>query len=225
MLQGEALGRVALGELAASTALAISAAHGTFALTFQSVASQVSIAAESGTFTLSGQSAATAVSLPAAQGAFTLSGQAATLTSTLVMTATPYIDGEKIQFGFAALGEVGLGQMSASSARTFALNWQSAVSSFSLPVESGTFTVTGRDAVLFTGRILNPVAGAYSLTGYDAAFQINMPAQTGLFVLSGQTIDVLRRIPKIRAFPRVGNPAFSAASRGRDTIKIRAFGG
>ena len=223
MLLGEAIGRYAIGEFAASSAAAVTASVGTFTLTFQSVSSQVGLAAEYGTFTLSGQDSGLVVTMPADYGSFTLSGQAASLNSVIVMTATPFIDGARIQIGLSALGEAAIGQLGEPSQRTFTIAFKSAESLFTMPADSGTFTLSGQLASTFVGTILNPVTGSYTLTGYDAVFQTNMPAASGTFAFTGNVVEFINRRPRIRAFPRVGNPTFSGKTLGRG-FKARAYG-
>lgn len=225
MLGFDALGRRALGQFSDATASAVTAATGTYALSFQTVNSQVSMAAATGTLSLSFQTAAGNISMPAAQGTYTLTGQPVTLTANLYLTASPFIITERAQFGFAALGQVALGEYSSSTRPTFQLQLQDAVSRLSMPAAQGTFTLSGQNVVLFLGSILTAVRGTYTLSGQNINVLISMPAAQGAYALSFVTADGVIRLPKkIRAFPRVGHAAFSAKSVGRD-IKIRSYGG
>lgn len=223
MLLGDVIGRYSVGELASSSASAVTAAVGTFALTFQSVVAPYSMPAGVGAFSITGSDTALAYSLLAAQGTFTLAGQSAGLSSIIVMTVTPFIDGARVQVGLSALGEAALGQLAQSSQVTFALALQSGTSQFSTPAESGAFTLSGQLASLFVGTILNPSTGYYTMTGYDAVHQISMPAASGSFSISGNVVEFINRRPRIRAFPRVGNPTFSGRSLGRG-FKAKAYG-
>jgi hypothetical protein len=226
MLGFDALGRLALGEGGAANATALEASAGVFALTFGSAVGAVSMPAETGSFTIAGQSALSTLSMPAETGSFLISGQAATLSSGFTLYCSPNAVSLRQQFGFSALGELALGQgESSSNDTTFRFGFQNAEARFSMAAGPGSYVIAGQAANLFSGYSINPQAGAYLLTGSDAPFLISMPAARGVFTLTANDVEFRRAIGKIRAFPRVGHATFSAKSTGRDTIKIRAFGG
>lgn len=224
MLGSDALGRRALGEAGAATSSAVIAASGTFTLTFSTAVAQASMTAGVGTFATTFQTTTSVLSAPVTAGSFTLTGSDASLSLTSVLTASPFIVSERSQFGFAALGEVALGEYRSINRPTFSLDLQDATSKYSMPANGGQFTLTGGDATLFLGSIVDAVGGSYVLTGYDAVSQINMPAASGSFAFTSFATELLQRVRRIHAFPRVGRPTVSARSTGRD-IKIRAYGG
>lgn len=225
MLGFDALGRRALGEITEATASAVAAAVGTFALTFQPVVTQAGMAADAGTLAVVFQDVNSTARLPAEQGTFTLSGQSASFVANHVMPADPFPVRDRGQLGFAALGEVAIGETKSTARPTLALSFQQSVSSVSMPAEFGTFTLTGINTDLFIGSKLTAVTGTYTLAGLDAVFMVNMPADRGTYALTFKTADGVRRIAKIRAFPRVGRGTIASRSMGRDEIKIRAYGG
>jgi len=226
MLGFDALGRLALGEGGAANATALTAEVGAFVLAFGNVVGSVSMPADAGSFAISGKDALSTLSMPAENGSFLISGQAATLTSGFTLYCSPYAISTRQQFGFAALGELSLGQgESSSTATTFKLGFQSAEARFAMSAAPGSYVIAGQAANLFSGYSINPRAGAYLQTGSDALFLISMPANRGVFTLTPNQVEFRQAIGKIRAFPRVGHATFSAKSTGRDTIKIRAFGG
>jgi hypothetical protein len=225
MLGYEAIGRLAVGELTTANAVAVTASSGTLTLTFQSVASQISVAADAGTLTLTFQTVNTAVSMPAGQGTFNLTGQAAALTSAFILPASPFLYTERSQFGFAALGQVALGEYQSSQRPTLQIAFQTVQSNFSMPAAQGTFSLSGQPAFLFLGNILSAASGSYTLTGSQAVFQINMPADRGTFTTTFQVYDNVITLPtKMRAFARVGRSTISARSVGRD-IRAKVYGG
>lgn len=227
MLGFAALGLFALGEIPPSTATKIVGEPGSFAITWQTVVARPSMSAASGAFTLSGQPATLRTSMPAAAGSFALAGQSANLTAALVLTAESSSTGRGSYFGFAALGDVALGEISrVATAATFALSWQDDSSRVSMPAPAGSFVLTGSDARLVEGFVVTAERGVYALSGQNATFRVVMPAATGSYAITAKNVDFARPAPrKFRAFARVGNPTFSARHIGGVPIKIRVNGG
>jgi hypothetical protein len=225
MLGFQAIGKLAIGELSSSNATELAADYGTYAITWQEVTAQLGMEAELGTYTVTGQDVALSISMNAEQGSYTLTGQDASLVANVVMAANAATSGVRAQFGFSALGQVALGQIRSTTQNAYVVTGQNIDIAFSMQAEFGTYTLSGQTANLFEGYITTPDTGAYTLTGQDVNFMISMPADSGSYAVTWWAVDGVRRIAKIRAFPRVGNPTFSAKSTGRDAVKVRAYGG
>lgn len=157
-----------------SAARRITAAVGTFTLSGQNVGLPVRMPAEVGTYALTGQSATfqatrrmtaavgtytiagyvtLVVTMPAAAGAFTVSGNAANLVKGYVINCEPFPSVRLVQFGFAALGEVAIGQSRIADGNTFNISGQAANFQTNMPADAGSYLVTGSTVVQF-GRVL-----------------------------------------------------------------------
>lgn len=228
MLGFNGLGRLAIGQADETRAFSLSAGAGSFTLSgvAASVLPQRAIAASTGAFALSGIAVGLPLVMPADAGAFALTGIAVNALAT---------------------------RLASFEAGTFTLTGQEITPRVSMPADTGVFQISGVASVIVQGYVLNaepyvqfqrdfvgfaalgsvaigqdrtPGGVTFSLNGQDITPRINMPVEPGAFVLTGPSVTTFGRTrPKIRAFPRVGNPAFSATSRGRDAVKIRAFGG
>lgn len=226
MLGFAQLGRLALGQSAPRSAFSIIAAAGSFVLAGQDANATIVGTSEVGAFTLAGQTANGNLSMPAAVGGFTLTGQAAgsVLTISMVAASTPAVR-SRSWVTFAALGSTHLGSGGPSAPPTFALKGQSLSFGLSMPAAVGAFVLTGQQARLEQGVVLGVNVGAFTIAGQDANVSFSMPAAVGSFALTGQDVEFRIRVPKIRAFPRVGRNTVSARATGRDGIKLRAYGG
>lgn len=138
--------------------------------------------------------------------------------------------------GFAALGELALGQSAQSGAPTgesavgtFVLSGRSALFQQIRTADGGTFSLGGQSSLrLFT---LNAGAGGFAASINAAAFK----ADGGSFVLTLQPANLLfAGYPgQIRIFPRVARGAHGALRGGGVTVRpsvgkglrARAFGG
>lgn len=226
MLGFNALGRLALGEADAGSATILTANAGTFTLSLQSVAGALSLAADVGAFTISGQTASYSSSMPAAAGSFSFTGQTSAVVASFVLSASPYVLPTTSFIGFASLGQVSLGGSDTRATEiTFNLSFQDVASNRTLYAQAGSYTITSQQVRLFEGYTIDALPGAFLISGSDVSFNLSMPAPSGSFLISAKTIDLTRRIGKIRAFPRVGNPTFSARATGRDGFRVRAHGG
>lgn len=225
MLGFEALGRNALGQVTAATARSITIEAGSFSVIGQAatLSNARTIAAAAGTFTLTGKDAALPIRMPADVGAFTFTGNAAGVVTVRRLTASPYPIRNRQMFGFAALGEVALGQGSEVDGVTFQISGKDTGFSINMPAEVGTFTLTGQDARIVKGLVMEALHGTYAVSGQSVTLRLNMPADVGTFTTGGNVIEFIRRRPRIRAFPRVGNPTFSGRTLGRG-FKARAYG-
>jgi hypothetical protein len=158
---------------AVSSGYTLTASHGTYTLTGNSVNLTVArkLTAEQGTYTLTGQSVnfAKGYRLTAESGTYTLTGQGVTLTKTSAR------------------------EMTAESG-SYALTGQSAIltTGRKLTAESGSYTVTGQDATLRTDRTVTAESGTYSLTGSPVGLttQRTLTAESGTYALTGQSVDL-----------------------------------
>jgi len=203
----------------------ITAAAGSFTLTGKSAALPVVMPAASGAFVFTGINAALTPKIAAGAGSFVFTGQAMTMQATRYMAASSLPLGKATQTGVAAFGELAFGQLFTQPGITFALSFQTFRTVVTLPVGAGSFTFTGNDANVFLGKIINADVGTFTISGQTAVLRTYLNAETGTFTVGPDVIQFARRRAKIMAFPRVGHAGFSASSRGRDGIKIRAFGG
>jgi len=226
MLGFAKLGKLALGEAAENNAAAVAAGVGSFTITGQDINAAITGASEVGAFAISGQAVSLNVVMPAEVGSFTISGQSAAsaLTISMAASAAPAVR-QRRWFGFTALGKVALGLGGRANQPTFAITGQSISFGVGLPASVGVFVISGQDARLQQGAVLNTDAGVFVISGQDVNGAFSMPAAVGVFTITPQQVELARRTAKIRAFPRVGRNTISARPTGRDGIKIRAYGG
>jgi len=225
MLGFDALGRLALGETSASTSKAIQIGVGSFSVTGQAagLAAARKITADAGAFSVTGRDAALPISMPATVGEVTFTGNAVGVVTVRRLVCSPYPIRNRQMFGFAALGEVGLGQAQEPDGVTFQISGQELTFNVSMPAEVGTFTLTGQDARIVKGLVMEALGGTFAISGQSVTLRLNMPADVGTFTTGGNVVEFIRRRPRIRAFPRVGNPTFSGRAMGR-VFKARAYG-
>lgn len=225
MLGFDAIGRLALGEASASTSKAIQIDAGSFSITGQAagLSNARKVTAEAASFTVTGSDAALPISMPASVGAFTLAGQSVGVVTVRRLGCSPYPVRNRQMFGFAALGELALGQAQDTDGVTFQISGQELTFSVSMPAEVGAFTLTGQDARIVKGLVMDAFGASFEVSGQSVTLRLNMPADVGTFTTGGNVVEFIRRRPRIRAFPRVGNPTFSGRAMGRG-FKGRAYG-
>lgn len=157
-----------------TNARVLACAVGTFTLAGQNVGLPVSMPAEVGAYTLTGQTATLqatrtmtaevgsytidgyvtfVVSMPAEVGSYTLTGQGSTLVKGYSINCEPFPSIRNVQFGFAALGEVAIGQSRVSEGNTFSIAGQSLSLSVNMPADAGSYIVTGSNVIQFN-RVL-----------------------------------------------------------------------
>lgn len=228
MLGFDALGKLALGQLPGGSASAVSADAGAFVLSGQDAVFTVAMPGEAATFTLSGQAAGLAVSMPAGTGVFTLTGQTALTPAVFRLTCGPFVASEDTQFGIAALGAIALGQLyrETDTAISFELSGGDVVFRHTMAASVGAFVYTGQDARLVEGNVLTAEHVDFTLSFPAFATSIVLPMAAGSYAVTvqGDLMELARRSPKLRRFPRVGSTTVSARSRGAG-VKVRAYGG
>lgn len=227
MLGFDALGKLALGELPSGVASALTADAGAFVFTGQDAALAVSMPDDAGAYTLAGQSVGFVVSMPADAGSLTLSGQAALLPSQLTLACDPFYAPEDTQFGLDALGAVALGQLYIDSEATssFEISSVDVVFSHTMAFDAGAIVWTGNAAALIEGNILSPQSGDFAVAFQPFATGVTATLETGAFAVTGPgTFDLVRRVPKLRRFPRTGTTTIAARSMAAG-VRARAYGG
>lgn len=232
MLGFGALGQSALGQYPDdATAYALAVDVGAF--TFSGVAAGLTaaryLAADAGTFTLTGNDANVVVTIRRATfetGAFTLTGNVAGLAATRTLTASNLPDGESTQFGFAALGDVALGQSASDAVLTFGVSGQDArlARARAIVAEVGTFTLGGQSADLIRFLGVRGDAGAFTVTGPDVGLYATrtLTASCGTFAESGQVIEFVRRRKGLHIRPSGGSGLRASSGGGAKGLRVRA---
>ena len=182
-------------------------------------------------------------SLAASPGSFTLTGNSVGLTAARVLYAGQFVNStRRKQFGFAALGEVALGesiQETATDQVTFRLSEPDSglKVGYNLQASAGSFTLTGVDLTLAYSRVLTAGVGAFTLTGIDQTLEVarNMSVAAGSYTLSGIAAELAIGRRKLYAFPRsgsvtrgivrAGSVTRGITRSGYDPVKVRAYGG
>ncbi len=148
---------------------------GSYAISGQAATFKVNMPAEVGAYLIAGQSATFGVNMPADVGSYTINGQDARTLKQFVLHAShlPVVAIYRRQFGFAALGEVALGEHDYidTPATTYQILGQSV--EFRVPrlqAEVGSYLIDGQAANLEQHRILYAGAGAYVVTGYPTYY-------------------------------------------------------
>ena len=134
-----AIGRLALGEVDAATSKNIACSAGAYTLTgiATGLVNTRTITAAAGSFSLNGQSAALPIKMPAETGTFTITAPTTGLNFFRYLVATPYPIRSSNQFGFAALGEVAIGQAQEPAGVTFLITGQPANFAVKMPAAAG----------------------------------------------------------------------------------------
>lgn len=229
MLQLEALGRLALGQVPSSTAAAVTFEAGAFTVTGQTVNTTTTLPVEPLVIAATGQNVATVVGVPFEVGAYTVTGQNVDPRENYVLRFEPFAAYRDVHFLFSALGEAALGQAKQQSPTgvSFELAGQDVKFSHSLSVSPASISVTAGSANLFLGNILSPTVWAVTTAFQPFGTVIRLPVSPAQFAVtfsSSPPFELARRSPKLRRFPRVGSTTVSARSRGAG-VKVRAYGG
>lgn len=176
----------------------IAAGAGSYTLTGQSVGLRATrkLPMGAGAYTISGQPTTFSVNMPVSAGAYAITGQSATFAVKMSASVGNYAVGgqdahtlkqfvlhashlqapivTKLHFGFAALGEVGLGQaeiVAQDGGTTYSILGQSA--EFRVPrlqAGAGAYAVDGRSAFVLHNRVVHAGGAAYVVTGYETYF-------------------------------------------------------
>lgn len=158
-----------------SSALFPSASAGEFVVTGQNAALSVNMPADAGTFTLTGIGAGVSatrtvpldcgsftftglemtprVTMPADVGAFTFAGFIGSLVQGYVLNAEPYVSRQDVFVGFAALGQVAIGQGELPDGLTFQIQGQEMTFNVGMPADVGSYIVTGPSVIDFVRTI------------------------------------------------------------------------
>lgn len=175
-----------------------------------------------------------AYALQCSAGSFTLTGVNVTLAAGRVLYAGQFIYITRTkQFGFAALGEIGLGQSSSEQSTdqvTFRLDGPQLTKltvGRVIIAGTGSYALTGIDAGLLYDRKLLAGVGSYALTGIAAGLIADrfLYAGVGSYALSGVSTDFAIARRKLYAFPRSGSVTRGITRSGYDPVKVRAYGG
>lgn len=156
------------------------------------------LTADQGTYTVSGQDALFSLNyvLTANVGSYTVFGQIASLGGSGSRAGDP-----------APLPHIGLLLAPGSTGYTlvadpgnYSITGSEAVVDYEVTAAQGSYTVTGQDAGLLYGRIMPLDSGTYLVSGQDATFAIggtdrSMAADFGTYSISGQDASTLRRYP------------------------------
>jgi len=221
-----AIGQYAIGQFEDQAgAYSLAADVGTYTLTGQDAILRYGhvLTAAAGSYTLTGQAATLSRDrrLACATGSYTITGQAASLLATRVLFALPdtRLGGTVYSFlGFAALGQVAIGQSTsdtvAAPATTYAITGYDTVlrRGISLTAAPGAYTLTGQIAGSYFTRAIIAGTGTYTINGQAAPSIITMPAAAGSYTLTGQDVTFNRVRKRIRGFARVGSPITARAA-------------
>lgn len=228
MLGFDALGKLALGQLSGvAAASAITAETGALVVSGQEMASVVTMPADAAAVTVTGQSAGLVVSMRAEAGTLTITGQTVVTTAAYRLAVGPFVAQEDTQFGVAALGAIALGQLYADSANSisFEVTGGEVMFRHAMAAEAGAVAISGGAANLVEGNVLTADHCDIIVTFHPIATTITLPLGAGSLVITGQgQVELSRRSPKLRRFPRAGTTTISARSVGAG-MRARAYGG
>ncbi|QDP67071.1 MAG: hypothetical protein Unbinned4497contig1000_45 [Prokaryotic dsDNA virus sp.] len=208
MLGFVALAKITLADDAAEQNYVFEAGTGTFTLTGQTVNlnNQPIITAETGSFALTGQDNQFLLNNVNGFGSYALTGQDAQFKFSMVaergifaLSGFPHVknitmDGRHVVHSFTGQDSV------------FSINYPVDNGSFALSVfdaellrsvlaETGTFTLTGQDAILQGVLSFVADAGTFTATGQDASFTVTRKADAGSFAATEQDASFAINFP------------------------------
>jgi len=231
MLGFSALGDAPLGALpvaSASYTLAIDLGAFTVSGVPAQLAATRRIVASTGTFIATGNDAAVrpARQFAAAAGAFAISAQAAAFRAVRWLYASPLSSRADVHVGFAALGQIALGQGSDVADVTVSVAFQAErlASTRRLYANAGAFVLGGRAAELIRFLGVTGAPSSFTWTGNTArlAWVRFLIAGTGTFAETGTVIDMTRRRNGLRVRPSGGQKMFVSTGGAAKGLRIKA---